>query len=171
MCVCRWASESLQVACNKVYKDPTQNTRLIPDFKTTPHMERQWGQVRYSLTDVMPLVSISLYRRMCICVQEMQQRILTAGARLVIVLNSILEQQEAKKLRQGSGVEVQGRSVGVHNDPPIPPTQRHTNVCVCLVGEEEHKAKPRVPAWVRNLGTNLIIIVVVLVPMHTLTRV
>ncbi|CEM27184.1 unnamed protein product [Vitrella brassicaformis CCMP3155] len=107
----RWASESLQVACNKVYKDPTQNVRLVPDFKTTPHMERQWGQ-------------------------EMQQRILTAGARLVIVLNSILEQQEAKKLRQGSGVEVQG--------------------------EEEHKAKPRVPAWVRNLGTNLIIIVVVL---------
>lgn len=78
-------------------------------------------------------------------VNTLKTQILIAGARTAIVLNSILEAREASALRQGSGVQ----DVGAEGD---------------------ESANTGLPAWLRNLLTNLLIIAIVLSILVYVTR-
>jgi len=80
----QWAQENLEIACNKIYKDPTSNDRITPAKKltVTPHIDRQWEEL-------------------------VRNRILVAGARTAIVLNSILESREAMQMKKESGMGVE----------------------------------------------------------------
>eukprot|EP01068_Selenidium_serpulae_P008781 Selendium_serpulae@DN5073_c0_g1_i1.p1 len=74
--------------------------------------------------------------------EDIKRQILHAGVRTAIVLNSVLEQREvAGKLRQGSGIDL-----------------------------KDDDKKATFPLWIRNLATNLLILVVVLLVFVYITK-
>lgn len=79
----KWATESLQLACVSVYKDARGGAVIPSGFEVGSTYE-------YTSMDII------------------KRQILIAGARIGFVLNSILLERDAAKLRQGSGVEVPG---------------------------------------------------------------
>eukprot|EP01054_Gregarina_sp_Poly1_P000143 Gregarina_sp_Poly_1__142@NODE_1031_length_5291_cov_107_018185_g716_i0_p1_GENE_NODE_1031_length_5291_cov_107_018185_g716_i0NODE_1031_length_5291_cov_107_018185_g716_i0_p1_ORF_typecomplete_len394_score50_72S1P1_nuclease/PF02265_16/1_8e30Gemini_mov/PF01708_16/0_28_NODE_1031_length_5291_cov_107_018185_g716_i0541235 len=88
-----WAAESWKASCSRVQRrfahgkipDDTQNEQelLVPD--------------KHSYTPSMIFLDFEFVKT----------KLLTAGIRASIILNSILEGRDAKKLRVGSGVQVQ----------------------------------------------------------------
>lgn len=74
-----WAEESLKVACNSIYTNPSTHQTIADGFDVDADMEAAW-------------------------IELIRQRILLAGARLSIVLNDILQSREAAKLRVGSSM-------------------------------------------------------------------
>lgn len=80
------ASESLQFACEDVYKNPTTGTKLSEEAAANG------GVVR---------IDDNLFESWK---REMLSKMLVAGARTAIVINSILSQREAGQLHSGSGV-------------------------------------------------------------------
>lgn len=87
----QWATESLQFACEDVYRNPVSGQRI------TDEAERQGGIAR--IDDNL----FEAWKR------EMLSKMLVAGARTAIVVNSILAQREAEHLHAGSGVaELEG---------------------------------------------------------------
>lgn len=77
----KWATESLHHACDNIYKDPRTGALVPSGFESGSPYE-------YAAMELI------------------KGQILTAGARIGFVLNSILAERDAVKLRQGSGVEV-----------------------------------------------------------------
>lgn len=87
----QWATESVQFACEDVYKNP------ITGKKVTDEAQEQGGVFR---------VDDNLFETWK---REMLSKILVAGARTAIVVNSILAQREVGQLHAGSGVtELEG---------------------------------------------------------------
>lgn len=87
----QWATESLQFACEYVYRNPISGLRIDEEAQ-------QHGGV-FKIDDQL----FEAWKR------EMLSKILVAGARTAIVVNSILAQREAGTLHSGSGVsELEG---------------------------------------------------------------
>jgi len=82
-----WAEESVKFACGDIYKNPVTGKRIGEDggvFRIDMNLFETWKR-------------------------EMLSKILVAGARTAIVVNSILAQREAGALHAGSGVtELEG---------------------------------------------------------------
>jgi len=81
----KWAEESAKFACDDVYRNPTTGRRLVPEtgndvIRVDDNLFETWKR-------------------------EMFSRMLTAGARTAIVLNSVLQQREVTKLRGGTAVK------------------------------------------------------------------
>ncbi|XP_055388661.1 uncharacterized protein LOC129617508 [Condylostylus longicornis] len=77
----KWATESLHLVCNSVYKE-SRSGAIIPNG--------------FEIGSTYEFEALEVTKR----------QILTAGARIGFVLNTILSERDASKLRQGSGVEV-----------------------------------------------------------------
>eukprot|EP01066_Platyproteum_vivax_P008786 Platyproteum_vivax@DN3770_c0_g1_i2.p1 len=90
--------------------------------------------------------------------ETLQKRLLLAGARTAIVLNAILETRDAQKLRVGSGV------TGI-----VDPLDE-----AALAGKKRagklYKLRDGTPKWVTALGTNVVIIVVVVIAFLYIMR-
>lgn len=77
----RWASESLAKACSDIYKDPKFGSQIPSGFEVSPAFDYQ-------------------------ALEVIKNQILIAGARIALVLNTILAERDAGKLRQGSAVAI-----------------------------------------------------------------
>merc|ERR1719253_2391235 len=87
----QWASESVKFACEDVYRNPVTGGRIADE------MQQNGGTFRVD-NDLF-----EAWKR------EMLSKILVAGARTAIVVNSILAQREVGQLHAGSGVtELEG---------------------------------------------------------------
>mmetsp|Transcript_64722 Transcript_64722/g.192875 ORF Transcript_64722/g.192875 Transcript_64722/m.192875 type:complete len:357 (+) Transcript_64722:3-1073(+) len=85
----RWADETSRYVCESVYRNPLTGRSLLDDVKD--------GVLR---------VDENLFE---VWKREMLVKILVAGARTAIVLNSILQQREAEALQGGTAVsEIEG---------------------------------------------------------------
>eukprot|EP00920_Eleutheroschizon_duboscqi_P039301 GHVT01094652.1.p1 GENE.GHVT01094652.1~~GHVT01094652.1.p1 ORF type:complete len:332 (+),score=68.55 GHVT01094652.1:178-1173(+) len=112
-----WADENMKIACNSIYTHPISKLALEGAATVDGALERAWFDL-------------------------IKHRILTAGSRLAVVLNQILEDRNAASLRQGSGVS-DVRDEDDHEDVKE------------LVGRQ-------LPNWVRNLLINISIMLLVL---------
>lgn len=86
-----WAAETLKFACEDVYRNPVSGRNLVDEAKENGGIVR----IDHNLFEAWK--------------REMLSKILVAGARTAIVVNSILAQREAGHLQSGSGVaELEG---------------------------------------------------------------
>eukprot|EP00916_Digyalum_oweni_P011168 GHVL01018543.1.p1 GENE.GHVL01018543.1~~GHVL01018543.1.p1 ORF type:complete len:390 (+),score=71.38 GHVL01018543.1:84-1253(+) len=122
-----WMQDNLNVACSSIYKDPTTNQWIGDEFIVSGLQYRIWFE-------------------------KMEDRLLVAGARTAIVLNSILETREAQSLRVGSGVS------GIVD----PAEQIHPTV--------GRSTSSRQSSWIIALGTNLCIVLIVLATFLYITK-
>jgi len=106
-----WALENRKIACDSIYNNPFTHEKVTENFEITTPLEFAWFE-------------------------ETKKRILRAGIRTAIVLNSLLEQREASRLRQGSGV--------------------------LLLDDTNAPLRPTFPPWVKNITYNLVICLVIL---------
>jgi hypothetical protein len=82
-----WACESLKFACEDVYRNPVSGRQLSEEAHDNGGVARVDDQL------------FEAWKR------EMLSKMLVAGARTAIVVNSILQQREAEHLQGGSGVK------------------------------------------------------------------
>lgn len=111
-----WAGDSRRIFCESIQNVPLRNVALTNSTEIYPALEHVW-------------------------MEEIKRKILQAGVRVAIVLNSILEQREASKLRQGSGIDL-----------------------------NENKKGEKLPPWIRNLGTNVLVFLIVMVLFMYITK-
>lgn len=116
-----WAEESLSKACNEIYKDPKFGAQIPSGFEVSPAFDYQ---------------SLELIKN----------QILVAGARIALVLNTILAERDAGKLRQGSAVAIN------------------------LVESQGGGKRMSHGAWVKNLAINSAIVLSVLGIFVYITR-
>jgi len=115
----KWALENFQVACSLIYVLPIGSEAVTDGLEISPNIEFAWFE-------------------------ETKKRILRAGVRTAIVLNALLEQREASRLRQGSGVAL-----------PV---------------EDFSPVRTGFPSWAKNLLSNVVILVVILAVFVYVTK-
>lgn len=104
----QWATESLHLACNNIYKDPRSGA-IIPSG--------------YEVGSTYEFTAMELLKR----------QILVAGARTGFILNTILSGRDAAKLRQGSGVEVPLEDESLHGNLSVPSQRYFKSFCINFV--------------------------------------
>jgi hypothetical protein len=132
----QWAADSLKFACDDVYKNPVTGIPIDEEAK------KQGGTLR---------VDNRLFETWK---RELLSKILVAGARTAIVVNSILAQREvADHLHSGSGVaEIEGEEDDIAKAEAVARRNGHKH-------DPSHKHVEGIAA----LGANALIFVIVLV--------
>jgi len=139
----QWATETMQFACEDVYKNPVSGKMLVDEAK------ENGGIVR---------ISANLFEAWK---REMLSRMLVAGARTAIVVNSILAQREVGHLQAGSGVaELEGEDDEEKKAAVAARRNGHTRL-------ESHQHTGGLTAFVENLFVFSAVFVVFIYTVRT----